>query len=102
MGDTLEARVWQLLRLLEPVFRFTRCDDGMTTTLDADRMHSTPQLAADLGHLLDRILNGGEQDLLRVMAVHEMTPLHVRVLRELACCPLPLTVEALADRIDLD
>lgn len=74
----------------------------MTTALDADRMHSTPQLAADLGHLLDRILNGGEHDLLRVMAVHEMTPLHTRVLRELAGCPLPLTVEALADRIDLD
>jgi len=74
----------------------------MTTTLDSTRMDSTPQLAADLGHLLDRILSGGEQDLLRVMAVHEMTPLHVRVLRELAYCPMPLTVDELADRIDLD
>ncbi len=73
----------------------------MTSTATADRSAS-PQLEADLSLLLDRVLGGGAQELLRCLAVHEMTPLHARVLRELVCCPLPLTVDALSRRMELD
>lgn len=72
----------------------------MTSSAIADRTAS-PQLEADLSLLLDRVLGGGAQELLRCLAVHEMTPLHARILRELACCPLPLTVDALARRMEL-
>lgn len=74
----------------------------MTTTAGPVRSQSTPQLAADLGHLLDRILDGGEHDLVRCLAVHDLTPLHARVLRELRRCSHALTVEELAVRMALN